>query len=676
MSNIDARKLESQLQKLIEDEAPPTRILTAAERLLAAQPNNLVGLQCKVVCCLLREKFGSAIALLDQIQDVNPRISTTSPVFVFRKAYCHYRLRQYTDAKLILRSAGGIVQQHIPCRHLQAQVHYNLEEYKEAAQLYQAILKDGAYRDEQEKIEILTNLSAAYSACEPPKAVETVVQADDKTYDMCYNAATALIAAGDMPAAQKMLVQAEMLCAADHPSSSIRSLFQLMGLPEGEAVIKMGPSAAATAERKFFNDVASVWVQMAYVWDVLGEEGKASNALHLVLSLKPNSVATNTVAATNWAAMKGHRDFFDVSRKLKLALNPNTLDRLTSKQLLSLRYNSALLQLLSGSMNNCRRELEHLRRDFPDHYLTHSLTLGLMAVESLKKKKPLSLEECESAAKRVEDAFLKSGDSSLGNSSAAHPSSSPDAFLTTKAILAQVFLQQGDLQRAAEYLMADTSALRRSPSAISTIASWKVQVGDVSGAVSYLKDEISKMEPCVASKVLCWAVHYLATVRGLYAETGAMLQSLWTTLQWMRSTPEMAALRCFVLTFTDVEAARAAVPQTSQTASPSPSTVKKLSAGQPTRQQLEQLGYRRSTVDLGGKKPRRARRRRTMRRPPKSMEGKIDPERWIPMNLRSYIVNLPERRKRELRRLRAIEQDRLRRVAEKRKAEAGDSCTK
>lgn len=654
MSSVDAQKLETQLQRLIDEEAPAAKILNAAERLLAVKPNNVAALQCKVVCCLLRDKFGAALTLLEQLQGASPSVAFSSPAFAFRKAFCYYKLRQYAEAKQVLHAARSAVQDDVACRHLQAQIHYNMEEYAEAAKLYESILQDGAYRDEQEKAEITINLSASYSACNPSKAVETIRAEEDKTYDMCYNAATALIAASDTTNAMKMLIQAEMLCASEHKESSFRSLSKVLDTEEADVVSRMGAQSEAP-ERKFFNDVVNVWTQMAYVWQVVGEEAKASKVLQLILSLKPSSVVTSTVASTNWAAMQGKSDFFEVSRKLKLALNPNTLHRLTSKQLLSLRYNSALLHLQSGSLTNCRRELDLLRRDYPDHYLTHSLALGLLSVECAKKKKTLSTEECEAAARLVEAAAKNQGNPS---------------YITAKAVAAQIFLKQGDLTRAAEELMED--AMSGSPAVVCTLTAWKVQLGQVKDAAAYLEGEIVKMPPPVASSVLLWATNFFATVRGLYTVLGDLLQSLWGKLSWMKTSKEMAALRCYVLTFTDLTAAKAAAESIldGKQACAS-SSYESLTASAPSRSQLEALGYRRLTSDeVTGQKKKKATRQRKMRRPPKSMEGKIDPERWIPMSLRSYIVNLPERRKRDLRRLRAIEQDRLRRIAEKRKAEA------
>lgn len=659
MHTTEAQKLEFHLQKLIDDEAPLTRVLSTAERLLVVDPSNLNGLHAKAVCCLMRDKFGAAVKVLEQIQHLKPEIISTSSSFGFRKAYAHYRLRQYEEAKDVLSSAGKLVEDHTPCRHLKAQVHYNLEEYADAAQEYLSILKDKAFRDEQERSEIITNLSAAYSACQPAKAVETIRNADDKTFDMCYNGATALITSGDMAGAMKMLVQAEVLCAKEYPEASIRTLEKTLLMKEEDVIGKMGVGQT-TEDRRFFNDAANVWVQMAYVWQVIGEEEKASMALHLVLTLKPTSVVTNAVALANWAAMKGDGDFFEVSKKLKILLSSNSLERLTSKQLLSLRYNYELLNFRFGSKATCRRELEHLKRDYPDHYLTYAMQLGLMSSEAAKKQK-LFHEDWESLAKKVEAAAKKGGD---GDGSTA--------FLTVNPILAELYLQQGDLHRASEVLSADTSVLGRSFSGVTSIASWRVQTGDVKTGFEFLEKEIILMPPPVAAKVIQWVVKDFSTNGGLHAATGELLERLWNQLPWLSQSKQMSALRCFVLSFTDVAAACAAASAFKEWTTVGSSTLKSLSQWQPSRQEMEALGYRRSTVDEGVEKIRgtRHRRQRKMRRPPKVLtDNKIDPERWIPMKLRSYIVSLPGRRKRELRHLRAIEQDRLRRAAEKRQQE-------
>lgn len=659
MSCTEIHKLELQLQKLMDDDAPLTRILNTSERLLALDPNHIKALTCKSVCCLTRDKYGAAITLLERIQQLQPSI-VSSPSFAFRKSYALYRLRQYAEAKGVLDAAGGRIRYHTPSRHLRAQIHYNLEEYADAVHEYIEILKDEAYRDEQEKTEIITNLSAAYSACQPAKAVETFRMADEKTLDVYYNAATALIASRDMSGAMKLLIQAEVLCAKEHPKTLTRSLEEALLLTEGDAIAKMGVTSI-TEDRRFFNEAANLWVQMAYVWQMVGEKEKASTVLQLILTLKPTSVATNAVASTNWAAMKGDADFFDVGKKLKMILNSNFLDRLTSKQLLSLRYNYALLNFRYGSKSTCRRELEILKRDYPEHYLTYGLQLGMMALEAGKKQKP-SHDDMELLAKKVETAAAKSTNGT---------SSTP--FLTVNPILAEIYLQQGDLQRVANILSDDQSALSRSPSAVITIASWRVRMGDIQTGFDYLEKEITQMPPPVAAKVIQWMVDDFSTNCGLHAETGASLERLWKKLPWLSQSKEMSALRCFVLSFSDITAARGAALQFKDNGEKvGPTTLKSLSRWQPSRQDLEALGYRRTISDEGAQAAAgiRHRRQRKMRRPPKEMtDKKIDPERWIPMKQRSYIIDLPERRKRELRRLRAIEQDRLRRIAEKRQQE-------
>lgn len=656
MSATEASKLEAQLAKAIHDDSPKQRILNIAERLLAIQPRNVAALQAKVVSCLLRDKFGAALTLLDLLEDANPKISKTSVSFVFRKAFSLYRLQRYPEGKAIIQAAGAFTKNHIPCRHLLAQIHYNLEEFGEAASMYESILQDGAYRDDQERVEVISNLSAAFCGHNPAKAVEIVRSEGDRTHDICYNVGTALISSGNLESGMKMLVLAESLCAQEHHSIRVTTLDTVV-VEEAAYNESFQRMSVDSEERNYFFDVASIWVQMAYVWQMTGETEKAIKALNLVLSLKPQSDVTYVTATINHCGLSSHRDFFEASRKLKAALNPKTLYRLTSRQLLSLRYNAALLYLHSGGLSNCHKELELLRRHFPQHPLTHALHLALTADELFKKKKTLTTEECESMASQVEAAAASN----------PLPTTSSDLkLLRSKSIASQVFLKQGDFKRAAEALVDEHGPLSQLPSVVSTIASWKVQTEDIADATRYLQQRVSEMPPAIASKVLYWTVHFLATTRGRFKEVSELFEYLWANLSWMKSSKDMLALRCYVLTFSNLpEAQKIASSFVSAGQQPAHSG----SIDVPSRAKLESHGYSK-TAEAAVKAPQTQRKRvRKMRRPPKSMEGKCDPERWIPMNLRSYMMNLPGKRKRELRRLRAIEQERLRRIAEKRKTE-------
>lgn len=77
----------------------------------------------------------------------------------FEKAYCHYRLNQPQKAFTILEQA----EDDYRIKELKAQVLYRLEQFSDAVQVYQDIIKnaDDEYGDERE-----ANLGAVLVMCE------------------------------------------------------------------------------------------------------------------------------------------------------------------------------------------------------------------------------------------------------------------------------------------------------------------------------------------------------------------------------------------------------------------------------------------------------------------------------------------------------------------------------
>lgn len=654
----EAIKLEKTLQKLTEDGAETAKILSAAERLLACKPNHVMALRCKVVCCMNNEKFGAAIAVLDQIERANPVLANNSLPLRFQRAYCLYRMQCYLEAKLLLQCTEAT--KHIPSQNLLAQVFYNLEDYAAAAAVYESLLQSGGYRDEQERMELLTNYTAALSASEPAKALAVVRETDEKFSDLAYNAAAALIEAKDYDGALKTLQQAEILSAAEHPTSSFRSIRDALAWSDAQCLEILGDAHVKTPERKLFNDVASIWTQMALVHYATGDEKTAEKILKVILAAKPSSVVTSALASINLTAIRRHGDFFDSARRLKAAQNARVATRLTSKQMLVVRYNAALLHLNAGNFLSCRKQVDQLVKDYPDSDLARSLKVALGARESKKKRQ---------ANERTLLAELTESNSTQSNSQA-----------NIQLLASQVFLEQGDLSYALEALESPALVdIANSPAGVLTRASWLLQMGRLSEALQRLEGAIARLEqqPAIAKAILVWAVHNLTSgnVPGGY-ELGVQLLKKSRRSATLEKDHEVTALLALCLSHVDVDAARACVESLGEkaaaTSAPmSATTVNELEKKQPTQAFMEELGYRRAIVTDGeGKdgKPVRRYRPRPMRRKPKQLEGRPDPERWIPMPMRSYIKDLPERRKKELRRLRAQLQEHKRRAAGKRKA--------
>ncbi|KAG5503065.1 hypothetical protein JIQ42_07028 [Leishmania sp. Namibia] len=706
----EVSRLEKTLRKLTtSDDVQASQIASTAERILSLQPSHVYAMQCKSVALIHAGRFTAALSVLESLQREKTSFKNTA-TFHLHKAYCHYRLMQYTEAKEELLGQQQQLKGPMPtpARHLLAQIHYNLEEYAEAAAMYAELLAHGAYRDEVEKQELLTNYTASLSACAPEK-VSAVVrdEADEKTPDLLFNLATAQVEAENYEGAQATLLQAEQLCAAAFPKSKLRSLQDALaassetlqaelGVPlVASTSISGGRSIETSPERCFFNEVSSNWVQQAYVAFMLHREADARRIVDLILTYKPSSAVTSAVAAILHTALQRSADFFDSHRKLKAAQHVKVLSRLTSRQLLAVQYNTALLQLSAGALDRCARTVEQMKKAHPNSELTHSLGL-VLAVRELKKKKVFAANSPASLSKPTRSAADSARDvqECLRNYEAEatrrHGAGSSEAenwkrHRFMQLITAQLFLDDGDLTHALEALQAlEDPVVMQRPTTVMTMASWKVQIGDVDGAVELLRKRLTAMaggySAAVKKAVLFWAVHDLAMARGLYAAVGQLLKATQAADVSLQKDREVTALLVMCLAETDVAAAKSVIGILDADAAAALNGVSSDSRAAPSEKEIEaqvrdnpgvavmnELGYRRVTAADqegavgGGGLPQR--RRRPMRRPAKNMEGKPDPERWIPISMRSYIKDLPERRKKELKRLRAIDQEQKRRAA-------------
>lgn len=690
-------KNEKALRKYVEAEAESHVILSAAERLLSLQPQHTYALQCKSMALLHMGRFSAALAVLQRLGKEKKHRTVT---LAFQQAYCHYRLAQYVEAKAALAEMGS-TSLTVPCRHLLAQIHYNLEEFAEAAAMFDALLRDHAYRDETEKTELLINYSAALSACDAAKAVTVVRdEAEEKTEDLLFNVAAAQIELQEYDAAKKSLTQAEQRCATAHPHSRLRSLEDALAckpqeleerlvLPlvlTAEIAGKMGSAtaAAATAERRFFNSVASYWVQLAYIAYASHDEERAKRIVDIILTFKPTSVVTTAVAAILSSAMQRDSDFFASHRKLKAAQHTRIVARLTSRQLLAIRYNTALLHLSAGSLDRCRRGLEQMEAQAPNNELTHSLRLALAVREQRKRKGSGTASGIGGEAASVMDTIHQyEGQLPVMETGAGRQLRGGDEERHqrrfAKLVAAQLFLEHGDIPQAITALRdMDDATFTAQPATLVTTVALMVQIGQADKAVAMMTDRlVSKSSSGFSTKtkkeLLAWAVHYLAISRGCFALVEQLILAIKKSDGALAKDKEVLALFVLCLAHTNLTAARDAArevnlvsvsaPSTSG-ATPSEEGVQSLLRHHPGRAVLDELGYRRTTaVDGETDKVPGRRRHRPLRRPAAVTDGRADPERWVPMNARSYIKDLPERRKKELRRLRALEQEHLRRAA-------------
>ncbi|CAD2217559.1 SRP72 RNA-binding domain containing protein, putative [Angomonas deanei] len=490
---------------------------------------------------------------------------------------------------------------------------------------------------------------------------EVIRDVDDKTADLIYNYATAMVETKDgTEGAMKSLVQAEGMTAQEHKNSKIKTIQSALALSSEERRALLGGSttyvAPKTPERKFFDNVCNIWAQMAYVYCQMKQEEKAAEILNFIMENHPTSGTVSAITAVNQSAVSPQKDFFESLKRLKAAQHSKYLSRLTSRQIMAIHYNVALLYFRAGSLNSCRKEVERMEKLSPTNTLTLTMRLVLAVKDSRKKQSDVSVLK-GIINKYVEEA----GDGST----------------YVQLVAAQIFLENNDLPNAIA-ILSGVAEIRAKPSTTTTLFSWMVQTGAEDKAMQLLDAYLQSSTPDDARAVLAWSVEFLLR-RQQHQLAANYLKEVVSKSGSLANDSVVTSLLALSLSYSDVEKAREMAAKLQSTKSlvhhnMTDTAVEQLEAQVPSRTALEDIGYRRVTV-TEEKKKTTSRRRRAMRRPPKSMEGKLDPERWLPMAVRSYVKDLPPKRKREMKRQRALEQEQKRKQAQQRKKEAAETKT-
>lgn len=620
------KQLLGQLEKIPLSD--PGKVLSCAERILAIAPSQPHALHCKGLAQLSAGKIEPGKASLLKAKEAYSGGGAPAQDLSFHIACACYRLGQYKEALDILRSIPE-ADRTLGCRHLLAQCFYNTEEYAECCAIYEAILEEGELRDEQDKQEIIVNLTAAYAGLDATKVDRWVQEADSKTCDLLYNAATAKIEQKDYDAALALLQRAEVAAREEHE------------LPPQA-------SEADFNNKGFLNDVSSIMVQRAYVHFVKGDESKAEELLKVVLDKKPSSVSTYAVACVNWAAIKRNTEFFDTYRRLKHAETPQVQVKLTSKQRFFVLYNTALLLLHTGKLPQCKATVEKMLKENPES------PLGPLAMTALLLKE-------KSAAKA--EAYLKNFlAEQMGKASSKGGVAGGEGSSYAQLLVAQLWLEQGNLAAALKHLAEIQSLTESNPAAIATLARGHVQLGDVEAARSLLKKAIAAKK---IDRVDQFAAEFFLR-HGLFQDAAETYEAL---LKTRKDDPVLLAGYAASLAASDpAEAytiASSKLLSAADLQAADPSRNPDLEKQPLPRNLLEEKGYKRLTEGAGpeGQVKEKARRRRPMRRPPAATTtGAPDPERWVPMSMRPSVKALPPRRVREMKKIRAAEQEQKRKA--------------
>ena len=654
------------LRKAIEAGEDAGKFLFLCDKVLAQDPKSLLATHCRAIALLHSNgsnphKVASALASFlslrsavekNQLTQENiaetlgiPTIST----LVFQHAYALYRQNSFDEVIALLGESKGVYvvdAEDCSVQHLLAQSYYNTERFSDAAVVYEALLDTSD--DEEDRENIVTNLTACYAAMGRVEDCEAAIRkADDKLFEHLFNGATAAIENGDAVVAGDLLSKAETLLRRNGEASG-SFLASLISLDEMAAAIASRPLAGADVE--FADDFSLILVQRAFLAHRFeGDTASAARILNFILSLGVGTQTTAAIASVNLAAIRGHADFFESYRALKHVQTPLVFSRLNRRQRRVVKFNTALLLLNMGKVGECKRIASDLVANHSDWGLVPLLLVAVL------------LSERRLTASAIEDALDKAIG---GTADVAKSGLSQAAFKVL--VVAQVRLRSGDVAGAIDAIMSDAS-LRAFPAVVATLCDLQLSTGHLAGASDLLKGNQGAAE----GAVLRVSEHLIQG--DAHSEALSLLASI-------ASSNTVVAMRVVAQSATDLAGAAALAqnlsvpPATAKATEVDDDAIEAATGRLPTRSDIEKSGFMPSS--LSGEDTRRTgNRRRPMRRPCKNLkaDAKLDYERWLPLSIRTYYKDLPERRKREMRRLRREEQLTKRKQAEKRKAEVAST---
>jgi len=273
---------------------------------------------------------------------------------VFEHAYALYRLNRFQEALNVLDSRKSTDKEELARRlRLQAQIQYRLANYDTCADAYEKL-----HGEDSEDHGLIVNAVASHVSGEKPRQAMNLIarnkEALESSYELCFNAACALIDEGRLKEAEDKLAQAKQLCTEE--------LLQAEEVAEEDA---------ATLEDHA--ELAAIRVQQACVMQRFGQNDEAKDAYDKVLRQKPNDAnevdaTVLAVAYNNLVALRSEgKSLFDSLKRINVASKEGLEHKQTRRQTVEIACNKVLLLLQAQKMDVAKKELEKLRGSFPDH---------------------------------------------------------------------------------------------------------------------------------------------------------------------------------------------------------------------------------------------------------------------------------------------------------------------
>ncbi|KAF7236498.1 Signal recognition particle subunit SRP72 [Varanus komodoensis] len=421
------------------------RALKSVNKILQINKDDVSALHCKVVCLIQNGSFKEALSVIHTHTKV-----LTSDLIAFEKAYCEYRLNRIENA---LKTIEGASQQTDKLKELYGQVLYRLERYDDCQAVYRDLIRNSQDDYEEERKTNLSAVIAAQSTWE--KVVPEDLGLQEATYELCYNAACALIGQGRLNEAMKSLQKAEDLCR--------------QSLSEDSDV----------TEEDIEAELAIIHGQMAYILQLQGHTEEALQLYNQIIKLKPTDVGLLAVIANNIITINKDQNVFDSKKKVKLTNAEGVEHKLSKKQLQAIEFNKALLAMYTNQADQCRRLSASLQSQSPEHLLPVLIQAAQLCREKQHTKAIELLQE-----------FAEQ-----------HPEKAVEIKLT----MAQLKVAQGSVTKAC-IILRSIEELRHKPGMVSALVTMYSHEEDIDSAIEVLAQAIEWYQKYQASirALVCW----------------------------------------------------------------------------------------------------------------------------------------------------------------------------
>eukprot|EP00668_Euglena_longa_P033451 GGOE01043022.1.p1 GENE.GGOE01043022.1~~GGOE01043022.1.p1 ORF type:complete len:620 (-),score=245.71 GGOE01043022.1:272-2131(-) len=563
--------------------------LATCNQILQISPTDADALQVKVVNLLQLSRNEEAEKLIVT--------ANLQKALAFEYAYALYCLNKTDQAREVLAAVPETQDNRESLVHLRAQICQKEEDRSSAARLYREILETAMEEDP----EVMCNLLACSTVVDE-RTSQQAMQVAKQHWETCFNLACTLVEAEKWKEAGALLQECQALCEA-----AAREL-------EWPA-------------QQLQDELCVIQAQQAFVLRQLGDVAGSRALIDSVLAAKPSSIQATAVAEINWVALNKDQGLFEACKKLRHVSRRAVNSKLTAPQRMAVRHSNAALLLRMGKVDACHSACGTLTQQCP------ASDLGPLFAAALYAK--------EKKFGKAEDAlrtYIKA------HSGSALP-------LRAQLSLAQLQLSQRKTAAAIQTL-SQIHGVEQRLGILAFLVKLYVQTRQVEAAIKLLDsaiDFLSQQPPSQATqaKVLTLLTksaelklqerRYQEAAdtykRGLQVKANdtALLSGLVVALaefnpdeaeQCMTKLPravDEGRLQALLADRVALEAME--VPRDGK-------ATKKRKASGDNAMEVDR--------PQKGRKTSARKKKRKMRHPPKVIDGKPDPERWIRLKDRSY----------------------------------------